>query len=236
MIKRIPWEIALSGGHGVGLRTAALQTLEAMTVAWPPPGAAQVWHPPRQATIDEMKGIAAHALSGPHHIDPGTLLEMTEVEEQGRGSRIPEDLLGDAVMAYAALPVNGVQFAVEQIVRDCATLNRMLAPDEERFQINGVADEAAEMIDGAGFAGGARADLRAPRRPPARTARVQPGQSRTQRAQSGPPPEHGRGPHLARGGDAHGADRAVGREAPGRRSASGWVTEYHRGASSGICP
>ena len=158
-IRSIPWEIAPLGDGRVGFRSAALHTLEAVTVAWPPKGAARVWHPPRQMTIEQLREIAAHALSGPHHLDPGDLLEMTEREEQREVARIPEELFEDALAAYAALPINGAMFAVEEVVRSCAAINRMLCPAEDRYQIDAIAHEAAEVIDGAGFAGGARADL-----------------------------------------------------------------------------
>jgi hypothetical protein len=152
------WEAARLTAPG-GFRIAALQTLEAMTVAWPPAAAARVWHPARQQTIDQVRHIAARALAGPTHIDPGVLLEITEWEDTREGGRIPEDLLADALGAYARLSATTVQPAIGEIVRSCAALNGMICPDAADYQIHSVADEAAAAIDGAGFAGGATPSL-----------------------------------------------------------------------------
>lgn len=159
-IEPIAWEAATSGGvPAVGFRAAALGLLEAITVAWPPPGAARVWHPARPQTVEQVQKLAARALAGPAHVDPGELLELTEWEEAANVGGLPEDLLADALHAYAALPVNGVRFALARIVECCAGITRLVNPDAEGYQIGAVAQETASVIDGAGFAGGANTDL-----------------------------------------------------------------------------
>lgn len=109
-----------------------------------------------------MRAIAARALAEPDPLDPSGLLGRTEREEEVGLQRIPEDVLEEALAAYMGIKVNGVDFGVRQIVSCCAEINRMLEPGAERYVIHGVVLDAAEVIDGAGFAGGARASLTRP--------------------------------------------------------------------------
>lgn len=148
---------------GRSARAAAFDVLEAITVAWPPPGAARVWHPPRAETLARVQALAAGALQGPDHLDPGERLALIERYEHDDWP-LPERHLGDALDAIASLdrsaPAAGrdAQVALGEVVSACAALSWRLAPDRDRWQLLACTHDAARIIDGAGFAGGANAD------------------------------------------------------------------------------
>jgi hypothetical protein len=62
-------------------------------------------------------------------------------------------------MAHRRLCLTSDRAHLEQIVRLLADTNWLVEPDESEYQITGGAHRAAAVIDGAGFAGGATANL-----------------------------------------------------------------------------
>lgn len=104
-----------------------------------------------------MRRLAARALAGGGGgLEPGELLEVTEWEEPD-GLAMPEERLSDTLNAWMSMP-RGASGALQTVVRCCAAINLMVGPDQPHYQLGALVEEAAKIIDGAGFAGGARID------------------------------------------------------------------------------
>jgi hypothetical protein len=139
-------------------RLVAEAILKSLTVAWPPADAALVWHSPRAATVEDVQALAAAALAGRTPGHPAEALELLEWKKS-IGLDIPEELVGDALMAHRRLCLTGDRARLAQIVRLLADTNWLIERDESDYQITAVAHRAAAVIDGPGFAGGATANL-----------------------------------------------------------------------------
>jgi hypothetical protein len=136
------------------LMSAATLAIEAITVTWPPKGAAAVWNPARPETVEAVEALVAHALSGPHHMDPGELLEGSRALADAGLERLPEDAYGDALAAIFTRDINGEAFAVDRVIRELVELGQLAWGNDEVLRV--ATAKAARGLDASGLLGGAR--------------------------------------------------------------------------------
>lgn len=156
------------GAHPFGGREAHTQRRRAAPGGDPHPGgdhgrlasAGGSSHLASAAPGDDRAGADARRPGGrrpPAGARPGELLDLTEWQERHDLAGLPEDLLSEALHGWAARSTTGAGTALRQVVlrghQPAGRPRQRVPPAGRRSR------RAAALIDGAGFAGGARVSL-----------------------------------------------------------------------------